>query len=178
MKRFAIALGLAALLASPASAGGLGGMVAYWSTDEAGGESGPGLKLELDFNNPWDLEIRWSLFEELERVSRGLRFPIQATPVDFGLAYNYSRDSKVNPYLGGGLSYVLVDSDFGEMPDELGYYGVAGVEFEVYPRLAIFVEGLYRQVEAEIEGNDLQSFVKVPVDLSGAGANLGLLYRW
>ncbi len=178
MKRFAIVLGLAALLASPAWAGGLGGMFAHWSTDEAGDETGPGVKLELDFNNPWDLEVRWSLFEELERVVGAQVFPIQATPVDVGLAYNFSRAAKANPYLGAGLSYVLLDSDLGEMPDELGYYGVLGVELEVHPKLAVFLEALYRQVDARIEGNDLQSFVKVDVDLTGPGANFGLLYRW
>ncbi len=178
MKRFAIVLGLAALLASPAWAGGLGGMFAHWSTDEAGDEPGPGVKLELDFNNPWDLEVRWSLFEELERVVGAQVFPIQATPVDVGLAYNFSRAAKANPYLGAGLSYVLLDSDLGEMPDELGYYGVLGVELEVHPKLAVFLEALYRQVDARIEGNDLQSFVKVDVDLTGPGANFGLLYRW
>lgn len=187
MKKALIALGLLAFLGTPSwGAGGLGATVSYWDGDESGDDNGLGLKLEFGFGEHIDLELRGAYLDGFEAVKAGRLFQLEATPLDFGLAYNFAREAVVNPYLGGGASYVLFEVDVvgpvagegGRVEDEFGWYAVAGIEIGASRHLGFFLEGLYRSVKANVEGNGVFSFDNVSLDFTGPAANLGVLFSW
>ena len=185
MRHLKVGALLLVLAAGPAFAGGLGPYIGTWSTSDVDDDTGLGVKLELDMGSVWDLEIRVSQFEELQFPENQPQFEIEVTTIDLGIAYNFSKARKVNPYLGGGVSYGLLDlgilddpTILGRISDELGFYALGGLEYQITRVLDLFVEVYYRQLEAEIEGDDLTNFVKIPLDSSGPGANLGILLSW
>lgn len=184
MRKTIIATALLTLLSAPAWAGGIGAGVAFWSTDQAESDNGLALRFEVDFGNAIDFEVRASLLEGHEAPVGSLSVPIgttvleiEAVPVDIGLSYNF-RGRRAVPYLGGGLSYVLFDSPNGRLEDEVGYYAVAGVDIAINERFSFYIEGLYRTVKAELQGNGLAFFDKTEVDFAGPGGNVGILFGW
>jgi hypothetical protein len=184
MRKVLIAVVALILLAAPSWAGSFGGMATYWDTDEADSDEGAGIKLVFDLGRSVDFEIRGSWLNDLGLVAQGRGFKIEATPVDLGVAWRFLEDGKVHPFLGVGGSFVFLNakaSDLGtvRMDDEAGYYVVGGLEIPVSENLGIFGEVLFRQVKADITDNGLPDGIRdFPVDLTGAGAGLGLQLSW
>jgi hypothetical protein len=93
-------------------------------------------------------------------------------------------DSAVRPYLGGGASYFLLDTNQGEVSDEVGWYGKAGLEFGNDPTGArFFAEAMYRDVTGTVkshrnEPGSPEVVDKVDLQLRGVGANVGVIWRW
>lgn len=178
MKRLVLAVACA-LLAVPAWAGSVGLMVSGWDTDEADQDVGLGTRVAIDLGRSWDLEARVTFFDELEAVVGGERFEIEATPIDLGLAYGFPT-GRATPYVGLGLSYVLLDVNAPErLEDEFGFYGVGGVQVDVGKYLAVWIEGLYRSFDATLTGDNL-GFERVEdgIALSGVSVNGGLSVRF
>lgn len=67
------------------------------------------------------------------------------------------------------MTYYLLDTTIGRLPDEWGYYVTLGLQFDQ----GIFLEGSYRDVSGTI---NTTASGNIPVDLSGASVNLG--YRF
>ncbi|MDH3744101.1 MAG: porin family protein [Acidobacteriota bacterium] len=192
MKRSALLFGVAALLlTAPAMAGGIGLTASTWDTDTAGDDEGAGVKVEIDMGGAFELEMRWTFFDVLGQASQNDLFEFEAVPIDFGIAYNFRQDEKVNPYLGVGGTYVTLKPNQGSADilndpsrprsqDEFGYYGELGFEVRATNKLSFFIEGLYRNIKGEIRGRDLNTDPNLDfqLDLAGASANVGLLYRW
>ncbi len=198
MKRSALLFAAATLLLpalmtspTPAVAGGIGVLASTWDTETAGDDQGGGVKIELDMGDAFDFEFRWTLFDVFGQVSQGDLFEFEAAPIDVGLAYNFRRNEKVNPYLGVGGTYVSLKPNQGSLDllndpsrprsqEEFGYYGELGLEVRATQRISFFVEGLYRNIKGEVRGRDLGTDpnLEFQIDLAGASANLGLLYRW
>jgi hypothetical protein len=184
-------------LAAPASAGDISLFGAYWDTDAAGDAAGGGIGIGFPFNETLALELRATYFEELEDDPLENAFDsddpvfqeagIQATPIDVGLRINFGpADSGFRPYIAGGGSYFLLDSDFGEISDEVGYYAALGAEIGDGEGAQFFVEGLWRKATAEIEldPDDLDDIDDLEVqdhasfDVDGLGLNLGARWKW
>lgn len=184
MKKALIVLSVLAALAAPAWAGGIGPMVAYWDTSEAGDDNGLGFKVGFDLGSNIDFDLRVSFFDSFANVQQGRLFALEATPIDVGFSYGFNPSGAVNPYLGGGLSYVLFKAevvnraDQTRVSDEPGWYAVGGLEAPIGGHFRIFGEVLYRQVKAQVEGDDIQTFVKADIDFAGPGANAGILFSW
>jgi hypothetical protein len=189
---------LAALTAlavvAPASASDFSIFGAYWDTDAAGDAGGGGISLGLPFNETLAAELRATYFEELSDDPLENAFDsddpvfqekgINVIPVEAGLRFSFAPDAAFRPYLSGGLSYFLLDSDFGEIKDELGYYAALGATMGDGDGAQFFLEGVWRKATAEVEldPDDLDDVDDIDVedhadlDLDGLGVNLGV--RW
>ena len=179
MKRYIWILAVVLLAAAgPVWASGVGVTVSQWTTDHAGDDSGLGLKIGLSATANVDFDLRVSFFDSL--FAEGPEtFEVEALPVDVGLSYNFRVSDKANPYVGGGVSYYELDAKGPELPGEFGWYLVGGVDMPIAKNWLVFAEGLYRQVEAQSESDDLgRSLIKQEMNLSGAAFNVGIGIRW
>jgi hypothetical protein len=183
-------------LAAPASAGDFSIFGSYWDTDVAGDAAGGGLGLGFPFNETLGLDLRVSYYEELSDDPLENAFDsndpvfqekgIQVWPLDIGLRFNFASGSSFRPYLAGGASYFVLDSDFGNINDEVGYYAALGATFGDPDGTNFFVEGTWRKANARIEldPEDLNDIDDINVedhanfDIDGAGVNLGLRWNW
>jgi hypothetical protein len=184
----------AALSLTPARAFDFGLAGSYWNTDAAGDAAGGTVILGLPVNETFGFELRGSYFEELSDDPFENAFDsddevfqdkgIQVTPIEAGLLFRFAPGTTFRPYVGGGASYFLIDSDFGEIDDELGYYAVVGATFGDDDGAQLFVEANWRKATAEVrvdpedldDIDDLEIDDHADLDLDGFGANLGV--RW
>ncbi len=187
----AAVLGLA--LAMPATATDFSLYGSYWDTDAAGDTAGGGISLGLPFNETWAIELRGTYFEELSDDPLANAFDsddtvfqdqgISVIPAEVGVRLSFPQDS-FRPYASFGAGYYLLDSDFGEVDDEVGYYGALGAAFGNPDGIQFFVEANYRKMEGEVrlDPEDLDDIDDIDIDdtatfdLDGFGANVGL--RW
>jgi hypothetical protein len=185
-----------ALGATPASAGHFNLFGSFWDTKDAGDTAGGGIGLGFPLGQRWGIDLRASYYEEL--TNEGLeaifdddetvfqRRGLQVLPLEIGLRYNFSPGNRANFYLGGGGTYYLLDSDFGDVDDEVGGYALLGVDLGNPQGVSFFVEGFWRIAEAKVsfdpesldDIDDIDLVNGVPVDLDGLGINAGLSWRF
>ena len=166
----------------------------YWHTDVAGDAGGAGIALGIPFNETLGLELRGTYYEELtddplENIfdsddpvfqERG----IKALPLEAGLRLSFAPGATFRPHIVGGVSYFLLDSDFGEIDDEVGWFAGLGATIGDGDGAEFYVEANYRKAEAEIQldPQDLDDIDDIDVgenarfDMDGVGANMGV--RW
>jgi hypothetical protein len=184
----------ATLAVAPAAAADFSLFGSYWDTDAAGDTAGGGIMLGLPINEVFAVEFRGTYFEELTDDPLENAFDsddpifqeagIQAIPLEAGVRFSFAEGATFRPHVGGGLSYFLLDSDFGEISDELGYYALVGATVGDGEGTDFFFEGTWRKATAEVEldPEDLEDIDDIDVqdhadfDLDGVGVNLGL--RW
>jgi hypothetical protein len=181
-KRLSV-LAILTVLAAPAWAGGLGIGASFWSTDEADDGSGVGGRLAIDLGESLDLDVHISFLEDFFiDTPTTPPFELEVTPIDVGISWGFGTRSRVTPRLGGGLSYVMIEVTGSnidtEVDDELGFYGLLGVDFAIGPRGAIYLEGLYRTTEAELRDFGLNQFDRQTFTATGAAANVGVMFTW
>lgn len=185
-----------ALGATPASAGHFNLFGSYWDTDDAGDTAGGGIGVGIPLGQRLGLDLRASYYEELSNDPLDAIFDnddpifqqngLQVVPLEIGLRYNFSPGAGANFYLGGGGTYYLLDSDFGEVDDEVGGYALLGVDLGNPEGVSFFVEGFWRVAEAKLsfdpddfdDIDDIDLVNRVPVDLNGLGVNAGLSWRF
>jgi hypothetical protein len=190
------ALGTLLLGAAPASASHFDLFGSYWDTDEAGGAGGGGLAFGIPVGRRWSIDLRGSYYEELANEPLEALFDdgdpvfdrngLEVLPLEAGLRVDFAPDARVSPYLGGGASYFLLDSDLGDVDDEVGAYLLLGATFGRPSGVSFFVEGIWRIAEAtvELDPEDLEDIDdidldgRVPVDLNGLGVNAGVTWRF
>jgi hypothetical protein len=195
MKKLLLAAAaVAALVAAPANAADFSVFGSYWDTDVAGDTAGGGINLGIPLGEVVGLELRATYFEELTDDPLENAFDsddpvfqeagINVTPVEVGVRFNIPSGAAVRPYFSAGAGYYLLDSDFGEVDDEVGYYGALGLEFGDDEGMAFFAEALYRKAEGEVrldpqdidDIDDIDIDDRATFDLDGVGVNAGL--RW
>lgn len=192
LKSFAIAL--AVWSASPLCAGDFSLTGSYWNTDVAGDAAGAGIALGLPVNETFAFELRGFYFEELNDRPFEAIFDsdetvfqdrgIQVIPLEAGVRFSFAPGSTFRPFVGGGASYFLLDSDFGEIADELGWYATAGATIGDGEGADFYFEGTWRKARAEVrvdpedldDIDDINAEDRVSFDLDGFGLNLGV--RW
>jgi hypothetical protein len=185
---------LAAFAATPVHAGDFSLMGSYWDTDVAGETAGGGVILGLPLNESFAIELRATYFEQLsddalENAFHShdpvfLRQGIQALPLEAGVRIGFAPGATFRPYVGGGASYFLLDSDFGEIQDELGYYAALGATVGDGRGAEFFFEGLYRKATAHVkidpqhfdDIDDINVDDEAALKLDGLGVNAGV--RW
>lgn len=167
---------------APAMAGDFGLYGSWWDTDALGETAGGGVKYAFG-DAGLRFEIRGSYFPDLtedfgQLIENGTgKAEVEAIVPEAGITYNFAPGSNAQFYLGGGLSYYLLDINRLELDDEVGYYGLAGIVLGgggTGP--AFFAEALYRSVEGTITGSSITE--EIDLDLSGLSANLGVLFRF
>ena len=197
MRRFMIIAfsTMALALAVPASAGEVDIFGSYMSTDDFDESWGAGVRTGWQFGDgPVGMELRASYFPELgtdfddlvdEIDAPGDFFDqqeVEAIPLDVGVTFQIAEVIHV----GAGASYVLLDSDFADLDDETGFYGVVGFRTAGDSGVGFFVEGLYRSIEASIDPDDVDELDQiddvftdnVALDLDGFTVNAGVTFRW
>lgn len=171
------ALGLA-LLTGPAKAADLSVFGAYQDTQDA--DSGYGAGVKLNFAR--FLELRGTYFGDVTvgQRPRGNDFKLRVAPLEAGLVYKFQPDNTFSPYLGGGASYFLLDTNRGNIDNELGWYAVAGADIKTDHGFGVMLEGIYRSVDATVRDNGDSTTVssRVPLQLRGFGANAGLVWHF
>lgn len=190
MKRAFLALGLLALLAVPASAGGGVGLHAGWvDTADANNDAGWGALVQFGLSPHVDIQLRGTDFRSLSVDASGYPgldkdFEFQATLLDLGFTYNFTKQGrKLTPYVGGGGTYYLLDStpdSNARVGDEYGWYGVVGLDFPIAKRWDVYLEGMWRDAKMAIKGDDLGfgGPVDLGVSLNGPQVNLGISLAW
>ena len=197
MKKFVITAIVAAALAAPSSAGDFSIFGSWWDADVAGDTAGGGISLGIPFNETLGLEFSATYFEELTDDPLANAFDsddpvfveqgLNVTPLSVGLRVNFGDSaSSVRPYVSGGATYFLLDSDFGEINDELGYYAALGAGFGNPDGMSFFAEAIYRSAEAEVkldpddldDIDDLEVRDRATFDLDGVGVNAGLRFSF
>lgn len=143
----------------------------YWSPSDGDGTFGGGVKLGIEMVDQVQLDIRYSIFSDV--LGDGPKLDVD--PLEAGLSFSVPTDSDFQPYFGAGLGYYLMS---GNADDEVGFYLSGGVEYILHRSGAdygetttkLFLEGMYRFVDASIGEEDL--------DLNGPGVQLGLMIGW
>jgi hypothetical protein len=169
-------------------------MGSWWNTDIAGDAAGAGIAVGLPVNDMFAFELRGFYYEELnddpfeaifdsdEEVfqDRG----IQAIPLDGGVRFTFAPGSTFRPHIGAGATYFLLDSDFGNIADEFGWYASVGGTVGDGDGAEFFFEGTWRKVssQVEVDPDDLDDIDDIDADddpdfdLDGFGVNVGV--RW
>jgi hypothetical protein len=174
-----VALGFG-LLAGPAKAADIGVYGAYQDTKDA--DSGYGFGGKIDFAR--FLELRATYFGDVtadtNTVSRP-DFKLRVVPLEAGLVYKFQPGTTFTPYLGGGATYFLLDTNRGDIDNELGWYAVVGTDIKTSRGFGLMLEGIYRSAEATIRdrnNGDTTVSDRVNVQLRGFGANAGLVWSF
>lgn len=161
---------MCSLVSFKAHAIDLGLNASYWDTDEGEGAWGYGAQVGFPFIiDHLHLEARAYKFEEDGGALFG---DVDITPIDAGLAFFFTKDETVNPYLVAGVSYLYVDSEDLDLDDDFGYYGGAGLDFDISNGFRLVGEAIFRSAEFDSDAGFDESF-----DTSGVTFNLGLRYR-
>jgi hypothetical protein len=170
MKKILIALTAVMLgCAMTASANfGWGLYGSAWSTADGDDVFGPGFRLTMEMVPAIQLELRASSMNGLTITQGSNEFDVNLIPLEAGLAVNLPLNEKVKFMLGGGPTYTFVDADTGiDVSDEIGAYFSAGFELTISGGAALFAEARYNYLDL---GSD--------VNLTGPGANVGLMITW
>jgi opacity protein-like surface antigen len=188
MKKWIPGLLVLALCAAPAAASSIGFFVSSYSPSDTDASEGVGFDLEFG-SGPVEFEMRLSIYEELFSDANPKSFTIEAVPIDFGVNRSFAGGQKITPYAGGGITYYVLD--FGvttttttgeprgqDIDPEIGYYAQVGFEFQINSNWKGSLEALYRQVDTNVEGDDLGLEVNQKVDLGGGAINFGVAVQW
>jgi hypothetical protein len=170
-----------AILAGPAAAADFGVYGAYWNTQDADEALGAGAKVRLGRF----VELRGTYFSDVTADTEPERFDfeVSAIPLEAGLRFDFAEGSAFSPYIGGGASYIMLDTTEGDIDDEVGYYAVLGSEFgQRGSGLSFMAEAVYRNVEATVT-EDEDGFPDdvrddVILRLDGLGVNAGVVWRF
>lgn len=187
MKRFCLLACVLVLVAAPSGASSFGLGVAYLDTEGAADDNGAGLRLSVDAGERWNMDLRAAFFDGHAFVVGPRTFAVEATPIDLGLSYDLNPGGKAAVYVGGGLNYTLYKSvlfntfrgehEASTVDDEPGWYAVVGIEGSA-GSVGFFLEALYRQNKPSVDGDGVAELGSVAVDFAGAGATVGVCYRW
>ncbi|HXU44588.1 MAG TPA: hypothetical protein VN783_03620 [Thermoanaerobaculia bacterium] len=182
MLLLATALVASGLVAGPARAGDFAVYGSYWDTKDLGETAGGGVKFGFG-NGPVRFDLRGTYFPDLSENFNQLvqdgtgDFKVKALVPEAGVSFNFAPDSSFQPYLGGGVSYYLLDTNRFNLDNEVGYYGLVGFHAGgAGGGPAFFAEGLYRSVKGTVRDNDIQN--DIDLDLSGVAVNAGVLFRF
>jgi hypothetical protein len=199
MRKLILPIAVASVLAAPVMAADFGLFGAYQDTDARDDTFGGGLNVGFGLNDALDLTLGAAYLEKLNDEPLDGVFDddervfapgdLQIAPLEAGLRFNFGQGERMRPYVSAGASYFLLDSNRRgvDVPDEFGWFASLGSNFGDGDGLDVFVEGIYRNVEATVEidpdeiedVDDIEGLnEEVAVDLDGLGMNAGLRWRW
>jgi hypothetical protein len=186
---------LSAAASTPAQAAGFEVFGSYWNTSDIDDTFGGGLSFAVPLGSSGlDLQFRGTYYQELTDEPVGNLFDddegffeeesLEVLPVDVGLRYNFSESGVFNPWIGGGGSYMFLDStrEGVDVDDETGFWVAVGSRFGDRNGTRFFAEALYRSTEAtvrrDLPNDDDDIDDDVDIDLDGVAVNAGLIFSW
>ena len=192
---FGSILTLLAFAAGPAAASDLSLFGSYWQPSDFDDTAGGGLRVGFG-GGAVQFELRGSYYPDITEDLNDLLdtddddledFELKAIPAEAGIVFNFAQGSSVSPYIGGGATYFILDTNVGEVDDEAGFYVVGGLRAGGAGGGVGFVaEAMYRNVEGSVKF-DPQDFDDIDdvdfedefnLDLSGFAANVGIVFRF
>jgi hypothetical protein len=163
VKKLLIILAGILLSASPALASGFSVFGSYADTTDAGDTFGGGVGVSFPLGGGGlGLDLRATCYQEVTDEGADAIFDddeelfeedsLEILPIDAGLRYQFNSDGPVNPWIGGGFSYFLLDTTRQglDVDDETGYYVSVGSRFGDPHGVGFFAETLYRSTEATL----------------------------
>ncbi len=172
-KRMVIALAAVMLASAPARAGSLGVYGSYWDSDQADSSAGVGGRIGFKLVKFLEIDFHGTYYPSFTTDVGGQSVDVKAKPLDGGLRVNLLPGGPINPYVGAGVTRYLLDTDRGDIDDQTGIYGQAGLELGGSGR-RFFVEALWRKMDSTIS---LASFDR-NAQFDGIAANAGFVWRW
>lgn len=172
-KRMVTAFAAVLLLSAPAQAGSFGLYGSYWDSDQADSSTGGGARIGFKFATILEVDFHGTYYPSFTTDVGGQSVDVRAKPLDGGLRFNLLPGGAINPYVGAGVTYYMLDTDKGDIDDKTGVYGQAGLEVGGSGR-RFFVEALWRKMESTIS---LASFDR-KAQFDGIAANAGFVWRW
>ena len=172
-KKLIFCFALVSLCAVPSWAGSFGVYGSYWDADEADKSFGAGVRVGFDFVKFLELEFHATHYPDFETRTIFADFDIKATPVDAGLRVNIIPVGPVNPYVGAGFSRYFLDSDVGNIDNETGWYGEAGLDAGG-DHGRFFAEVMWRKLETHVSLGVFDDDAR----FDGAAFNVGGMWRW
>ena len=162
----------------------LGVYGAYWAPKDGDDAFGGGVKLGFEMVDRVQFELRTGVFGDLLDSVNGVAADLDDVALEAGLALLFPVQDRMTLYAGGGLGYHFLSGSgaAASANDELGFYGVGGMDWAVHRSGALygetsaklFAELLYRFVETD----GLVPEGSVDIDLNGLGVQVGLLIGW
>jgi len=178
MRKLFIVTTILAVMAGTAGAGDLSVYGSYWSTDELDDTWGAGARVRIGPGTPAWLEVRGTYFDDVTEDRPLFDVELETIPVDAGIGLSLLDEGDANLYLVGGGTYFLLDTNRGEVDDEVGWYAGVGGDVALSEHLSLFAELLFRDVEATVEDDDLDRIEDpADIDLAGSVVNVGLVFR-
>lgn len=178
----------------PAAASDLSLFGSYWQPSDFDDTAGGGLRfgfggvVQFELRGTYYPDITEDLNELLDTDDSPLDdFELKAIPAEAGIVFNFARDSGVSPYLGGGATYYILDTNVGEVDDEAGFYVVGGIRAGgARGGVGLVAEAMYRSVEGSVrfdpedfeDIDDIDFEDEFDLDLSGFAANVGIVFRF
>jgi hypothetical protein len=196
MRRIVLASILALVVGvAPAMATDFNIFGSYWQTGDFDDTFGGGTRIGFG-DGPVQFELRGSYFPDIAEDFEQLldsdsefqdQFEITAIPLEAGVTFSFGGSDTFSPYIGGGASYILLDTDIGEVDDEVGFYVVGGFKSARSDGgVGFFAEAIYRNIEGQVnfdpedfsDLDDVDFDEDFDLDLAGIGANVGIVWRF
>lgn len=178
-KPILLALVLALASAAPGTAASFSLYGSYIDTEDLGSATGLGLRLGFTVLPALQIEVGGTYFGELDDVGflglEGFEGDVDMLPADAGIRFDLGRPGGF--YLLAGGTLFILDTSFGSIDDEVGYY--AGLGWVLGRHL--YVEAIYRSVEGTLETLDvgeLELEVVAPFDIDLGGYTFNVGFRW
>ena len=172
-KRAVTAFAAVTLFSVPAWAGSFGVYGSYWDSDQADKSEGGGARVGFNLVKFLELDFHGTYYSSFSTDVLGQIVEVKAKPVDGGLRVNLLPGGPINPYVGAGVTYYILDTDRGEIDNQTGIYGQAGLEFGG-DSTRFFVEALWRKMDTTVT---LSAFDR-DTQFDGIAANAGFAWRW
>ena len=172
-KSVLVLVGCLVLCAAPAWAGGAFSLFGtYGEVTESNRAFGAGARLSLggqsvmvDLTGTWFPGVSAGAFED----------DMQVIPFDLGLRLLFAPGSQARPYVGAGVTYMLINLSERDAEDTTGFYLMAGFNIKAGDRSGFFLEAVYRDAESDIADLDGPEFEE---DFGGIVGSVGFYWKF
>ena len=120
-----------------------------------------------------ELEFHGTYFPEFEAQTLLTTVDIKATPLDGGLRINFIPKGPFNIYAGAGFTEYFLDSDQGNIDNQTGWYGEAGIDAGG-DHGRFFAEAMWRKLDTTIS----LGVFDTDANFDGISFNVGAMWRW
>jgi len=192
IKKLTLTLLIAAVTTCTSMAdNGWGIFGSYFSPDDGGDAAGIGGQLSIEMTETVLFDLRGTWYDD---VGSG-NIELELIPLEGGLTILFPASDSTDTYAGLGIGYYTVEGEVAtpgspkisfSPDDEIGFYGVVGVEATINSDMAsynatrstFFAEVLYRVVEIDEVRIGSVDVATKDFSLDGVSVNAGLMIRW
>jgi len=100
---------------------------------------------------------------------------LQVIPLELGLRLLFAPGSELRPYVGAGVSYMLINLSDREIDDPTGFYLLAGLSLKGGKSTGFFLEAIYREADATVDEGNPSEF---EATIGGLAGSLGVFWKF